>query len=40
MSTFFERLRAALAPDYELLRELARGGVGSLYRARDVALDV
>ena len=37
MSAFFERLRAALAPDYELLRELARGGMGSVCLVRDVA---
>src|SRR2546422_4947658 len=28
VSAFFERLRAALAPDYELLRELGSGGMG------------
>ncbi|HEV2749682.1 MAG TPA: serine/threonine-protein kinase [Gemmatimonadales bacterium] len=39
MSAFFERLRAALAPDYELLRELASGGMGTVYLVRDVALD-
>ena len=39
MTAFFERLRAALAPDYELERELASGGMGTVYLARDVALD-
>src|SRR3989475_13037001 len=39
MSAFFERLRAALAPDYELVRELASGGMGTVYLVRDVALD-
>ncbi len=39
MSPFFERLRAALAPDYELLQELGSGGMGMVYLAREVALD-
>ncbi|HXL10071.1 MAG TPA: hypothetical protein VN955_01690 [Gemmatimonadales bacterium] len=31
MSTFFERLRAALAPEYELLRQLGSGGMGTVH---------
>src|SRR2546423_270580 len=39
VSPFFARLRAALAPDYELLRELASGGMGTVYLARELALE-
>ena len=31
VSTFFERLRAALAPEYELLRQLGSGGMGTVH---------
>jgi hypothetical protein len=34
-----ERLRRALAPDFVLERQAAAGGMGIVYRARDVALD-
>ena len=36
----FERLRRALLPDYELERELASGGMGIVYVAHDVTLNV
>jgi hypothetical protein len=35
----FERLENALAPEYVLKREVARGGMGVVYLAHDVALD-
>lgn len=34
-----ERLRRALAPEFVLDRRLAAGGMGIVYRAREVALD-
>jgi hypothetical protein len=36
----FDRLRRALLPDYELERELASGGMGIVYVAHDVTLNV
>jgi hypothetical protein len=38
MSTLFERVQQALAPDYELERELAGGGMGIVFVAREPAL--
>lgn len=39
MSTLLERLRAALAPEYEVERELGRGGMGMVFLGRDTGLD-
>jgi len=40
MSIFLERVRAALAPEYSVERELASGGMGVVFLAHDAALDV
>ncbi len=39
MSALLERLRAALAPEYDVERELASGGMGTVFLGRDTALD-
>jgi serine/threonine protein kinase len=39
MSALLDRLRAALAPEYGVVRELGRGGMGMVFLGRDVALD-
>jgi hypothetical protein len=40
MSAWFERVRAALAPrGYDVERELASGGMGTVFLARDIGLD-
>ena len=39
MPTLLERLRQALAPDFEVERELASGGMGSVFLAYDQTLD-
>jgi serine/threonine protein kinase len=39
MSALLERLRAALAPEYHVERELASGGMGTVFLGRDTALD-
>lgn len=38
VSEFFDRLRDALLPEYELLRELGSGGMGTVFLVKDVAL--
>jgi tRNA A-37 threonylcarbamoyl transferase component Bud32/tetratricopeptide (TPR) repeat protein len=38
MTTLFERVQEALAPDYELEQELASGGMGIVFAAREPAL--
>jgi tetratricopeptide (TPR) repeat protein/predicted Ser/Thr protein kinase len=40
MPTLLERLRSALAPEYEVERELASGGMGMIFLGRDTALEV
>jgi tRNA A-37 threonylcarbamoyl transferase component Bud32 len=39
MTTVLDRLREALAPEYEVEREIARGGMGMVFLAREVVLD-
>lgn len=39
MTELLEQLRAALPPQYELERELASGGMGTVYLARDTVLN-
>ena len=39
MPSILYRLAEALLPDYEVEREIASGGMGSVFAARDVALD-
>ena len=39
MSILLERLRAALAPEYEVEHELGRGGMGMVFLGRDTGLD-
>jgi tetratricopeptide (TPR) repeat protein/predicted Ser/Thr protein kinase len=40
MPILLERLRSALAPEYEVERELASGGMGMIFLGRDTALEV
>ena len=39
MASYFDRLKNALEPDYRLEREIASGGMGIVFLARDLALN-
>jgi len=39
MTTVLDRVREALAPDYRVEREIARGGMGIVFLAREAVLD-
>jgi serine/threonine protein kinase len=39
MATILDRVREALAPEYQVEEELAKGGMGIVFRAREVLLD-
>src|SRR2546427_9765527 len=39
MSSVLERLRATLAPEYDVEREIASGGMGMVFLGRDMALE-
>jgi len=39
MATILDRVREALAPEYHVEEELAKGGMGIVFRAREVLLD-
>ncbi len=39
MASLLERLQKALSPDYEVQHELAAGGMGAVFLARDISLD-
>jgi serine/threonine protein kinase len=39
MTTILDRLREVLAPEYHVEEELAKGGMGIVFRAREVLLD-
>src|SRR6266540_3097709 len=39
MSALLDRLRASLAPEYDVMRELGSGGMGMVFLGRDTRLD-